>query len=97
LLLYPFPTRRSSDLAYRFIGQRDKDQALHFLTELVRQEGNQYSYNNNWVIEEAGEVVATALVYDGSELHELRKPVAQYVQTQFQDRKSTRLNSSHVK
>lgn len=72
------------EIAYRFIGQRDKQQALHFLTELVKQEGNQYSYNNNWVIEEAGEVVATALVYDGAKLHELRKPVAQYVETQFQ-------------
>lgn len=72
------------EIAYRFIGQRDQQQALNFLTELVKQEGNQYSYNNNWVIEEEGEVVATALVYDGAKLHELRKPVAQYVESQFQ-------------
>ncbi|OYD46461.1 GNAT family N-acetyltransferase [Sphingobacterium cellulitidis] len=72
------------EIAYRFIGKQDKQLALEFLTDLVKEEGNQYSYNHNWVIEENGTVVATALVYDGANLYELRKPVADLVENKYQ-------------
>ena len=71
------------EIAYRFIGKNDKDLAIRFLTQLVREQGNQYSYDNNWLIEQDGEVVASALIYDGSKLAELRKPVAKIVTEQF--------------
>ncbi|MGJ1205434.1 GNAT family N-acetyltransferase [Sphingobacterium lactis] len=71
------------DIAYLFIGAEDKSLALLFLETLVAQQGNQYSYDNNWVVEENGHVVATALIYDGSQLHELRKPVAALVQDAY--------------
>ena len=71
------------EIAYRFIGQRNPDLAMRFLTQLVSQQANQYSYENNWVIEDQGEVLATALVYDGSRLAELREPVAKIVTEEF--------------
>jgi len=71
------------EITYLFIGQRNRELALNFLMELVLQKGNQYSYDNNWVIEFDGEIVATALVYDGGKLDELRKPVAKIVKERF--------------
>ncbi len=71
------------EIAYRFIGHRDPELALDFLLELVKNPGNQYSFDNNWVIEDEGLVVATALVYDGGQLAELRAPVARFVQEKY--------------
>lgn len=71
------------EIVYLFIGQRDEQQANHFLKTLVEQEGNQYSYHHNWVIESDGEIVATALVYNGADLDRLRKPVKELVERQF--------------
>lgn len=71
------------EITYRFIGQRDRELALRFLVQLVQQKGNQYSYDNNWVIEDDGKVLATALIYDGGRLEELREPVAKIVTEQF--------------
>lgn len=72
------------DIAYLFIGDRNYDKALHFMKTLVGQQGNQYSYDNNWVVLEDDEIVATALVYPGDALAALRAPVAHLLKTEYQ-------------
>jgi ribosomal protein S18 acetylase RimI-like enzyme len=64
------------DIIYRFIGDDSTERAFHFVEDLVREKGNQYSYENCWVAESENEVVAAAVVYDGARLQELREPVA---------------------
>lgn len=64
------------DIIYRFIGDNTTDRAFHFVEDLVREKGNQYSYENCWVAESENEVVGAAVVYDGARLQELRESVA---------------------
>jgi ribosomal protein S18 acetylase RimI-like enzyme len=71
------------DIVYRFIDRKDHDLALDFLTSFVKMTNNQYSYQNCWVAELDGEVVAAINVYDGAKLDQLRKPVIQYVRTHY--------------
>ncbi|MGV6945661.1 GNAT family N-acetyltransferase [Sphingobacterium kyonggiense] len=72
------------DIAYRFIGREDYQEAFDFLKTLVELEGNQYSYSNNWVLEDDGVLVGTALLYDGADLAKLREPVAALVAERYQ-------------
>lgn len=71
------------DIVFRFIGTTDREQAYNFLFQLVQQQGNQYAYDQHWVIDDDVAVRATALVYDGAKLYELRAPVANLVKTNF--------------
>ncbi|MNJ84624.1 ribosomal-protein-alanine N-acetyltransferase [compost metagenome] len=71
------------DIVYKFIGEKSPEKALWFLSSLTEEKGNQYSYENCWVAELAGEIVGVALVYDGARLNELREPVAHKVNTLF--------------
>lgn len=71
------------DIVYQFIGVESYEQAFQFIESLVRQQANQYSYKNCWVAEMDDEVVATAVVYDGGQLHTLRKPVAHQIKAYF--------------
>lgn len=72
------------DIVFEFIGQTDSQKAKEFMEYLVRAENNQYSYQNCWVAEENEAIVAAVVVYDGGLLHQLRKPVADYVQQTYQ-------------
>lgn len=67
------------EIVFQFIHSTSKDEAAFFLEGLVTTKNNQYSYENCWVVEYEGKVVATALIYDGSELITLRKPVARRI------------------
>lgn len=71
------------DIVYQFIGERSKEKALQFLDSLVREKNNQYSYENCWVVESETKIVATAIVYDGARLKELREPVARQIKSMF--------------
>lgn len=71
------------DIVYRFIGEHSKTKARLFLTELIEKQGNQYSYDNCWVVISDKTHVATALVYDGGQLETLRNPVIDKVKTMF--------------
>ena len=66
-----------------FIGSKDTVRAAEFMLRFVQQENNQYSYQNCWVAEIDGEVVAAANVYDGARLYELRKPVTEHIGKEF--------------
>ncbi|WP_343748626.1 GNAT family N-acetyltransferase [Fluviicola sp.] len=71
------------DIVYQFIGEKSQEKAFCFLESLVEETGNQYSYENCWVTESAGRIVAVAIVYDGAKLQELREPVARKVRSMF--------------
>ncbi|MBW7867079.1 MAG: GNAT family N-acetyltransferase [Brumimicrobium sp.] len=70
-------------ILYDFIGEVNAEKALSFLTELVSEERNQYSYENCWVVEDNQLIIAAACAYDGNMLTELREPVAQKIMLQF--------------
>jgi len=72
-----------NDLIYRFTGENSREKALAFVEELVREPGNQYSYENCWVMHDGRQVVATAVVYDGARLAGLREPVIRKIREQF--------------
>lgn len=71
------------EIAYAFIGVNDWDQAFWFLVGLVKKEGNQYSWQHCWVVENEIGVVGAAIVYDGAKLQELRAPVAVEIRQSF--------------
>ncbi|WP_343531427.1 GNAT family N-acetyltransferase [Pedobacter sp.] len=71
------------EIAYQFIGEKSAEKALQFLSSLTEENGNQYSYENCWVVECENEIVAAALVYNGAKLHELREPVARKIKSMF--------------
>ena len=72
------------DIVYEFIGERDAKKGREFLLYFAGRENNQYSYQNCWVVEDHNkEVVGAANLYDGAKLNELRKPVLEYLSTQY--------------
>ncbi|WP_299397504.1 GNAT family N-acetyltransferase [uncultured Gelidibacter sp.] len=71
------------DIIYEFIGQHNHESAKSFLLHFVEKANNQYSFQNCFVAEDNGEVIAAINIYDGAKLHKLREPVAQYINTHF--------------
>lgn len=70
------------DIIFKFINQNNVDKARNFLLHFVKQENNQYSYQNCFVAEE-NQIIAAVNLYDGAKLAELRTPVSQYIKTHF--------------
>lgn len=79
----PYILLAMEEIAYQFIGERSFEKALNFFIQMIGKNANQYSYENCWVVEENGVIIAAALVYDGAKLHELRKPVAEEIKLVF--------------
>lgn len=71
------------DIVYYFIGERGRDNAIQFLSSLIRETNNQYSFENCWVIEADNKIVAAALVYNGADLDALRKPVLEKIKLEY--------------
>jgi len=71
------------DIVYGFIGEKSKEKATQFLTNLICKKDNQYSYENCWIGEIENNVVAVALVYDGAKLQKLRQPIAKEIKSMF--------------
>lgn len=71
------------NIVYSFIGERNHAKATAFMHYFARRKANQYSYQNGWVAEENGKITATANVYNGADLHALRQPVLDYIQSQY--------------
>ena len=76
------------DIVYKFIGVNDTEKARQFMLHFTGRNNNQYSYQNCWVVQDVDEVVAAINVYDGAQLHKLRKPVLDYLKTRY-DRELT--------
>lgn len=71
------------DIVFQFIGMRDREEALRFLVHFTERDNNQYSYQNCIVIEENNRVLGMANIYDGSQLHTLRKPIEMYIKRHY--------------
>lgn len=71
------------DIVYKFIGHADYQAALNFLLYFVERENNQYSYQNCFVAEEENEIIGAVNLYEGRNLSQLRKPVIEYVRSNF--------------
>lgn len=73
----------TGEVIYRFIGEEHYGKGKDFLLHFVKSGDNQYSFQNCYVAEEEGEIVAAVLVYDGAKLEELRKPVLEYIHQHY--------------
>lgn len=82
-LIATFMMLAMEDIVFQFIGECSDEKATQFLTCLINQKANQYSYNNCWVVESDAEIIAAANVYDGAKLEELRMPVAELIKLMF--------------
>lgn len=71
------------EIVFRLMGEEDSEKALAFMRYFVERENNQYSWQNCWVVEQEGSVVAAVNVYNGAQLHALRQPVTDYVKNRF--------------
>lgn len=71
------------DIVYSYIGQQNFELAIDFLMHFIKGENNQYSYQNCYVAEQAGQVIATVNLYDGALLKELRQPVISYISEKY--------------
>ena len=68
-------------LAGKFANSDDPEVAKALFTRFAGLEGNQYSYKNVLVWEEAGTVCGMIAAYDGGKLDELRTPFLTYIRT----------------
>jgi ribosomal protein S18 acetylase RimI-like enzyme len=71
------------DIVYAFMGIRDYEMAKKFMHHFTALEMNQYSYQNCWVAEVNGKVIAAVNVYDGENLISLRMPIIHYLKAFF--------------
>jgi len=81
------------EIVYTFISKEDYNQAKEFLLYFIKKENNQYSYQNCFIAQtnETNETnendniesIALVCLYDGSKLETLRKPIIDYVKTNF--------------
>lgn len=72
------------DIVYSLIDKKEKITATDFLLSLVRQKHNQYSFENCWVIELHGNVIAATNLYDGADLYKLRAPVEDQLKKMYE-------------
>ena len=83
LAVAPLMFQAMEEIVYKMIGKPHKEEAIALLAQLFAQKGNQYSYENAWVYEEAGSVVGSIIAYDGAQLHALRAPVLKQIQEHY--------------
>lgn len=68
---------------YTMIAEKNREKSIECLTYFCRQENNQYSYQNCWVVELNDEIIAAANVYNGADLLALREPVIRYIRENY--------------
>ena len=71
------------EVFYDFIGNNTYEIAESFLTKLVQQKGNQYSFENCWIVEFENQITGVVCVYDGANLSALRNPIIKEIKTTF--------------
>lgn len=79
----PFMMLAMKDIVFQFIGENSSEKATLFLETLIGEKANQYSFENCWIAENEGKIIAAANIYDGSKLQELRTPVAAIIKSLF--------------
>ncbi|QDO94706.1 GNAT family N-acetyltransferase [Formosa sediminum] len=70
-------------IVYEFIGVADYNEALAFLEHFTKQQNNQYSYQNCYVVENEHQVIAAINCYDGACLASLRQSIQQYINSHY--------------
>jgi ribosomal protein S18 acetylase RimI-like enzyme len=73
----PLIRQAIGDIAFVLSGTTDAGETELILSDFFRQPGNRLSYENCLVMEDGGEVVGIALLYDGAEAENLNLPVEQ--------------------
>jgi ribosomal protein S18 acetylase RimI-like enzyme len=71
------------DIVYNFIQEKNPEKAWTLLLHFAKNDNNQYSYQNCWVVDIDGHVVGAINVYDGAQLSQLRQPVVDYIREKF--------------
>lgn len=71
------------EIIYQFIGRNNEEMALKFLNHFTAKTDNQYSWQNCFVGEIEGEIVAVANVYDGADLQRLRQPIIDFIRGDY--------------
>ena len=82
-IIAPYLLMAMGEIAYNFIGENSPDKAAAWLEKLISKRNNQYSFENCLVADTGQKIVAVALVYDGSQLQMLRRPVAKAIKQTF--------------
>ena len=68
---------------YTMIAEKNRAKAIDCLAHFCNLEENQYSYQNCWVVELNGDIIAAANVYNGADLLALREPVIRYIRGNY--------------
>lgn len=90
----PLLLQAMGDLAYKLTHSQNEAAVNHIFEYLFQQPGNQYSYENTLVFEEAGKILGSLTAYDGRDLAELRKPFLAYLnRTDLEDNLDTETQS----
>lgn len=71
------------DFVYKFICKENYEDAHKLILHFVKQESNQYSYQNCLVVESNNIVIAAVNYYNGEKFIELRKPILNYIRANF--------------
>ena len=72
-----------ADIVFDFLGQKNEDNAIKFLEELVEQDNNQYSFENTFVLEIEDNIAASFTLYEGGNLEKLREKVLTHLKTNY--------------
>lgn len=71
------------DIVFDFIGEQNEEKSKQFLSELIAQENNQYSYQNSWILEFENQIAGSFTIYNGEQLDELRQPVLDLLKDKY--------------
>jgi ribosomal protein S18 acetylase RimI-like enzyme len=71
----PLILQAIDDIAFVLSGARDLPETESILGDFFTQPGNRLSYKNSLVMEEEGNVVGIAILYDGADAYNLNLPV----------------------
>jgi len=75
----PLLLQAMAELAPKLTQTQDQSTINRIFEHFFQQSGNQYSYENTLVFEEADKVLGSLTAYDGAKLLELRKPFLIYL------------------
>lgn len=71
------------DIVYNFIQKQDYQEATQFIADMYSSKGNQYSFENTWVVETNSQILAAGIVYNGADLQKLRTPIQKYIESKY--------------
>jgi ribosomal protein S18 acetylase RimI-like enzyme len=71
----PLIRQAIGDIAFILTGTTDDQETTSILTRFFGQDGNRLSYQNALILEEDGELLGLAILYDGAQARELDAPL----------------------